>query len=762
MSKFRFSFLILILALSLWGGSVLAYNDISNPGERDAAHIAVSLGLMEETAPNVFSGNSYLTRSEFARLTVKMLGFTETALYSNFTIFPDVKNTLAEAPYINAAVRKYGILRGFPDGTFKPQEKLTYAQAITVYLNILGYTIQDIGPFWPDNYITKAQELGLGDFNVADINSPLTRSQGALLAVQLLHTTTKNGTLFLKELYPQVVEDALLLATWQTSSAISKGKAEFLIGGQKQQFTMTQDPSVSLLGQKGRLIYDPQKSGKILGFLPEVTDYVESSVKTAYADRLELEEGIFAVPRNTLIYFNGQVDTYQLAWFNILPGHQLRLYYDNYGVLELVSLVSGKNLTYSFIYQVNSEETVPGNATVYKNGAQIKANEIKKYDVVSYDGQKGVYYVSDMRLKGYYQKGYPLYTYPEVVTIFNQEFKISEEAAKTFEKLRLNMQVVLLFDALGNPVGAFSSSEVSANQIGVLKEISGGGFATIELLNGLTIQGTANLSSFGLVYSSYQGYLNELLTLEGQLVEVSQNLSFETINITPYKQTESPKGDWLIKEYKLGSLVVAPEVKIFEKVTEDAPLLAVAFSDLPFDTIKEEDIRFILKDRSGRVNLIVLADITGLGWNYGRLTVTPQEETLFDGSGNPYTAITSYRLDLINSQQTLSFTLRYWADTSTTAPFRVPKGMGQPSSFTQFLIEPLEKYATVQQRHFDGDRGINLGSAYLPFATELNIYAPKYKQFLSLVEARGNYDNFTVYLDRPLSQGGQVVFIIAE
>jgi|GEM_PF-1359998 len=762
MKKKWVSALIVILALLTLSGSVLAYQDIKNPVENDAAQVMSSLGLLQPFSEDVFSQEPAMKRGEFAMLAVKMLGFDQPLLYNTFTIFPDVRSTLAEAPYINAAVRKYGILRGFPDGTFRPDETITYAQAITVYINMLGYTIADVGPFWPDNYLTKADRLGLSDGIELTANAPMPRSSAALLAWNLLNTSSKSGTPFLSTLYPQVVENALLLRTWQSSSALQKGRAEFSVNGAVQQYRVQNNIAISFVGSRGRLIFDAKQVGTVIGFLPDRTQYVESTVTAAYADRLELGSGTYPISRGTPLFFNGQLTTYQMGWYNVVPDQTIRLYYDDLGTLQLASVVSSKAITYSFIYEVNSDEKIPTDAVVMKNGVKIPARSVKKYDVVSYDGRNGIYYVNDMKLKGYYQTGYPVYTYPETVTVFNNTFTIGEEAAKSFDRLRLNQQIVLLFDSNGTVAGAFPAEEIQVTLYGVLKNISGDGSATVELLNGLTVQGVSNLTAYGPVYSPYQGYVNELLMTQGQLVTVSQNYNAERMNVTPVRYQDKTPGDWNLETRLLGETAVAENVQIFEKVTADAPLIAIHLSDIPFETVKAEKIRYTLTDSSGTISVIVLADVSGKGWEYGMLSVQPVEETLLDPSGNPYQAITSYRLTVRQAEGSLVYSVRYWPDSSTIDPVKVPHGMGMPSSFQNFLLESLEKYTTVTQKNFDGEKGLNMGSAYLRFNDSMQVYASGVRQFIGLAEARANYNSFVVYLDRPLELGGEVVILIAK
>jgi len=55
-----------------------------------------------------------------------------------------------------------GVIAGFPDGTFRPNDNITVAQAVTLMVNALGrgVYVKEAGQ-WPANYITEAAELGI-------------------------------------------------------------------------------------------------------------------------------------------------------------------------------------------------------------------------------------------------------------------------------------------------------------------------------------------------------------------------------------------------------------------------------------------------------------------------------------------------------------------------------------------------------------------------------------------------------------------------
>jgi len=94
-----------------------------------------TLGMMEGYADGEFKPTKEITRGELAVLLVKAKGFT---VGKEIKVkFKDVPLQSNEAPYISMAVeRKY--IKGFPDGTFKPDKRVTRAEAATALSRFSG------------------------------------------------------------------------------------------------------------------------------------------------------------------------------------------------------------------------------------------------------------------------------------------------------------------------------------------------------------------------------------------------------------------------------------------------------------------------------------------------------------------------------------------------------------------------------------------------------------------------------------------------
>ena len=53
---------------------------------------------------------------------------------------------------------RQGLIKGYPDGTFKPANQVSYAEAITMLVRALGYKDEFLSGQWPANYLAKAGE----------------------------------------------------------------------------------------------------------------------------------------------------------------------------------------------------------------------------------------------------------------------------------------------------------------------------------------------------------------------------------------------------------------------------------------------------------------------------------------------------------------------------------------------------------------------------------------------------------------------------
>ena len=160
--------LSLVLALSMvmsmftfsFAGTSL--KDVAGTEYESAVEALVELGIVNGYKDGTYLPENVVSRSEMAKLLVVAAGLAPAAeLAEGTTKFSDVAADHWATGYINVAA-EYGYVMGDPDGSFRPDDTVSYAEAITMALRVLGYkTVVEAKGTWPTNYIAKAEEMDL-------------------------------------------------------------------------------------------------------------------------------------------------------------------------------------------------------------------------------------------------------------------------------------------------------------------------------------------------------------------------------------------------------------------------------------------------------------------------------------------------------------------------------------------------------------------------------------------------------------------------
>ena len=100
-----------------------------------------------------------VTRAEFIKLASEISSYRKSIPTEQKTSpFSDVTFKHWAAAYVKAGVEN-GIVSGYPDSTFKPENNVTYAEALTMLLKILGYTDTDFGDSYPYGQYSLADSI---------------------------------------------------------------------------------------------------------------------------------------------------------------------------------------------------------------------------------------------------------------------------------------------------------------------------------------------------------------------------------------------------------------------------------------------------------------------------------------------------------------------------------------------------------------------------------------------------------------------------
>ncbi|MCH5211067.1 MAG: S-layer homology domain-containing protein [Oscillospiraceae bacterium] len=162
-----------------------AFSDVEDKNPyKEAITALTKLSVIDGYEDNTFKPDNTITRAEFTKIIVFTLGYQN--LTHNTYAFTDVSEDHWGRNYIQTAYN-LGIISGFGDGIFAPDEPVTYEQALKMVVCTLGYEQfaqeqeSDMGN-WSAKYIREASTLGLMD-KISDITYYLGAPRGVIAQV---------------------------------------------------------------------------------------------------------------------------------------------------------------------------------------------------------------------------------------------------------------------------------------------------------------------------------------------------------------------------------------------------------------------------------------------------------------------------------------------------------------------------------------------------------------------------------------------------
>lgn len=246
-----------LLTVPAGAASTARFSDVSDSYTATAVETLRLMGVLDGYGDGTFRPGTILNRAQFCKMAVyAMDGSGELGRYSTVTIFPDVKPSHWAASYINMAAKK-GIIAGYADGKFKPDQSVTAGQAVTILMRGLGYKDEDMGGVWPQSYMAEAETCGLlKSTGITSAYAGLTRAQAARLFMNLFEAKGGKGTALFSY---SVGKDEVYL------TAVDGGKGTMTAGGTAYDMAHPVT-STTLIGSKGRVVLN--SAGEILTFLP--------------------------------------------------------------------------------------------------------------------------------------------------------------------------------------------------------------------------------------------------------------------------------------------------------------------------------------------------------------------------------------------------------------------------------------------------------------------------------------------------------------
>lgn len=723
--------LCFILILSVLLTPTLAFSDISSREVSEAADALSALGIVNGVGGDYFSPNANLTRSQFCKIAVLALNTSDVTAYKRYTVFPDVKSNYWGAGYINAAVRKYNLVKGLPNGTFAPEKPITYGEACTMLLYMLGYKAEDIGNFWPQDYINKAKALNITNgVELKNPSTPITRGETAIMLRNLLTTNTKDGDILLSTTYKSILSNRILISTYETDSALDYGQIKFYDGTDTEIYSLKSDViTSSMIGSRGYVVFDENNKNKVLAFVPENSNSETFTVKKTSADKIETTGKTLKPSNSTIVILGGEKKSYSDTWFDIPNNGEIKVYYLANGKIDIIAPISTLSPSSSYIYGANSATIIPSGYKIIKNGVVVTSSDLKSYDAIALDNENSTAIVTDKKITGYYLEATGAYSHPSSIKMYGNTYQIPASAAPSFSTFKYGDKITLILDSYNNVVGAYPESSVSEPLVGIIIEENSNN-AKIALSNGVT--------------------LNEVIPENRDI----SNLYGKLVSITPYSTGKNylrsysgnkVLGNYDISKSIIGTTKVSPKARIYERAANTAPFIEIDLKDIKKSSLFSSHIINTAIDSAGNIITVYLENVTGENYYYGRASVyAPRDSqaaviTLTISNDTSYTYVTGYVPEGV-----------------IDGPIGMPKGSEKNQGMQTIHHKQLKNMGTVSIDNFNGSSGVMTENGFFNIVDNVSVYSKDMNKFISLSTAKANYTKFTVYADDILSNGGKI------
>ena len=618
--------------------------------DSEMATLLSALNIMVGDDDGNFHFDDNVTRAEMAKIAVASSSYKDTvALGLQFSPFSDVKGSFWGAPYIRAAVSA-GIVDGFIDGTYRPNETVSYEQAVTMMLRVLGYTDSDFGASYPYGQLGTANSLKLTDGINGTIGAPMTRRDVAKLVCNALDTRVKTtGQDLIATHNCQFIEDVTIIASGFDDGAL--GKDEISTSAGKYRIDDSFDDGY--VGSKGDMVV---KDGKYyVAFSSEsglMTDkyIVYSTLNDAilcYPDGNNTTIKQFKLSDSTTCYKDSVAYTYGSLRSQMEMGDVLRVRYRDNGEVDYISYSEGtlmgpvKVTSLSWLDNFNSNSQTK----IVRDGKQVDKSAIQTNDILYYSDALNMVMAYTQKVTGVYEDAIPSKELPKSIVVSGVTYEV--EGVDAFNDLSssgsvsIGDTVTLLLGRDGEKVaGVVTLNDMSGTITGY---VTGSGKKSFKNSDGTTYQsyyvdvvavdGTAYTYPTSTDKSSSVNKVCKITIKDGK-AQVGSSISATSVSgAVSYS-------DLLIGNNRISSDVTILDVA--KNVYSDVPLYTKTYMQrLDGITLKDGQVLYAQKNSNGEISEMIVQNVTGDMYSYGIITSVTKQGTsvvgaTIESSGNGY------------------------------------------------------------------------------------------------------------------------------
>lgn len=755
------SFLALVLAAVLTTAAALplcakadSYTEYSP--ER-ALPLLSELKIMNGDPGGDFRLGDTVTRAEFSKIAIAASDYrNNVASQLSVSPFYDVPYTNWAAPYVRTGVTN-NLISGYPDSSFRPDNPVTFEEAITIMLRVLGYSDDDFGAMWPSGQIGMANSLEMTE-NLSNVltGSEMTRGDVAILVFNTLRTKKKDTQSKLITIFDtEIVEDVTLISTSREDSSIP-GDEVFT---DSDSYKIRSDFDYSSIGMKGDIVLKNNKT--VIGFFPKS----DSGASEKYAVYSVLSDSVIVykngdmqavkINNQTAVYDGKNKTTFAAVKSNMDMGDVLSIKRTggdiDYIVYQKGSLdgpyTAGADGSWAESMGLNND------SAVMRDGKACTAADIKQYDILYFVPGLNMAFAYSNKITGVYNNASPNSDNPTEVEVSGVKYKV--EGSQAFKKLsssgsfKIGDTVTLLLGRTNEVADVLTTSAANSEVVGLITNTGSKTYTTSSL-------------------QEYSSYFIDIVTASGQTYSYTTTRDYKDsknsvvrVNITDGDaRISSPSGasisgtvNWSGR--KIGSAELSDDVQIMDvgSIDKSDPALYAKIHPQRIDGVKLSSgkVLYCHKNSVGKIDELILKDVTGDAFNYGIITSANSTSMGLHASG-------SYSY-LINGTS--------YSFVSQSSAFGVESGQAVKIAGTSnpTLMLPLTRLEGKIELT-SSDR-LTVGGAEYPLAENVQVYEKEYSsstlyRMLPVSDIVGNESyNLNAFYDKSPASGGRIRIIVA-
>lgn len=184
--------LIMLSLLSIHTVGAVSFSDTNLSWYRHSIETLAQEGIISGYGDGRFWGDNTITRAEILKILFGAKGI-QPPLHAE-SCFSDIKKDKWYHWYICEWV-KLGVVKGFDDGTFKPDNPVTVLEALAMSLRIYGLTPSNMSTPWYLSYQEFANTNRILETSSYSITSPMTRGKASELILRVREYNNKKTPL---------------------------------------------------------------------------------------------------------------------------------------------------------------------------------------------------------------------------------------------------------------------------------------------------------------------------------------------------------------------------------------------------------------------------------------------------------------------------------------------------------------------------------------------------------------------------------------